>query len=181
MIDLTVLEQLKGLGAEEKKHVNGSLLSHLQGTHDLLRAWGNRTAICHAGLYHAVYGTADFQDKLISVQSRDSIAALIGKEAEQLVYLFSACDRDYVYSGLTTKNILHYRDRFQQKDYDLSAEAAADLCELTMANELEIARWRAPESLCQDYLYLRPVLAHMKPFVSPNGVREFERIFGETA
>jgi hypothetical protein len=177
---LSIFEQLKELGAEEMSHVNGSLLAHLKGTHDLLQEWGNRPALCNAGLYHSVYGTADFRQSLIDLQRREAVAELIGKEAEQIVYLFSACDREYVYAHLLTEHAFDYRDRIQKAACSLPGEAVADLCELTMANELEIARWNPAEFLRQHY-DLTQVLARMKPFVSANGVKEFDRVFGKTA
>ena len=177
----SILERLEELGAGEVSHTNGSLLAHLQGTHDLLQEWGNRPALCNAGLYHAVYGTAAFHQNLIGLERREAVAELIGKESEQIVYLFSACDREYVYAQLRAKGELDYRDRFQGTAVSLPAEAIADFCELTMANEVEIARWQTREYLRENREWLRQVLARMKPFVSANGVREFDRVFHETA
>ncbi len=178
-MDLAILEKLHELGAAEMSHVNGSLLAHLQGTNDLLMQWGNREALCNAGLYHAVYGTAGFPQNLIGLESRRAVASLIGEESEQIVYLFSACDREYMYPKLQANGALEYRDRFQQAAYDLPPGSIADLCELTMANEVEIARWRTIEFLRLNCDYLKNVLSRMKPFVSSHGVAEFERIFGE--
>jgi hypothetical protein len=179
-MNLEILHRLKELGAEELSHVNGSLLAHLQGTHDLLLKWGNREALCNAGLYHAVYGTVGFQQNLIRLQDRDAVAALIGEESESIVYLFSACDREYVYAQLLTREDVEYRDRFQEGTCSLAAETFADLCELTMANELEIARWRPIAFLRQHCDYLRTVLTGMCRHVSAYAVQDFRRIFGET-
>lgn len=179
-MDLAILKKLEELGAETVDHVNGSLLAHLQGTHDLLQKWGNREALCNAGLYHAVYGTAGFQQNLIPLNNRGAVAALISEESERMVYLFSACDREYVYGQLLTKDEVEYRDRFEGAVYRLSAETFADLCELTVANELEIARWRTIDFLRQHCEPLRLVLARMKPFVSADAAQDFERIFGDS-
>ena len=185
-MDAEVVEKLKELGASEFDHVNGTLLAHLQGTHDLLEKWGNRGALCNAGLYHAVYGTAGFQQNLIGLQDRSAVADLIGKESENIVYLFSACDRDYVYGqmlasdGFDQVTKVEYRDRFSQATYPLDPGAFADLCELTMANELEIARWRTGEFLRQHCGYLKDILAKMAPHVSTRGIEEFERVFDDT-
>ena len=130
-MDAEVVEKLKELGASEFDHVNGTLLAHLQGTHDLLEKWGNRGALCNAGLYHAVYGTAGFQQNLIGLQDRSAVADLIGKESENIVYLFSACDRDYVYGqmlasdGFDQVTKVEYRDRFSQATYPLDPGAFA--------------------------------------------------------
>src|SRR5512138_2876948 len=94
---IDVLHQLAELGAEELQHLKGSLLSHLQSTYELLKAWGNREELCRAGLYHAVYGTFAFESSLVDLKKRESIAALIGAKAEKIVYYYGACDRDYFY------------------------------------------------------------------------------------
>lgn len=178
-MDVAVLEKLRELGAQKVNHVNGSLLAHLQGTHDLLRTWGCRDALCKAGLYHSVYGTAGFQQTLIGLQDRKVVAALISEESEQIVYLFSACDRDFVYSRLRAGTDVEYRDRFSRATRRLPDGTFADLCELTIANELEIARWRSVEFLrhhCDD---LRATLASMLPYVSSNARQDFARIFAD--
>ncbi|MBC8167263.1 MAG: hypothetical protein H7Y20_15510 [Bryobacteraceae bacterium] len=178
-MDLEIVRKLKELGAAEFDHVNGSLLAHLQGTHDLLHEWGNRRSLCNAGLYHAVYGTAGFQQNLIGLQDRAAVAGLIGEESESIVYLFSACDRDYVYGQILTTEVVEYADRFSNTRYRLTESTFADLCELTMANELEIARSRTIDFLRQHCDYLRRVLARMAPRVSGQASKEFTRIFGE--
>src|SRR5690348_14706788 len=96
-MSIDVFHQLAKLGAEELQHLNGSLLSHLQGTYELLKGWGNREELCQAGLYHAVYGTFAFEGSLVDLKKRESIAALIGAEAEKIVYYYGACSRDYFY------------------------------------------------------------------------------------
>lgn len=51
---------LKRHSADEIRHFNGSLLSHLESTYRLLRDWGNGEDLCIAGLCHAAYGTDGF-------------------------------------------------------------------------------------------------------------------------
>jgi hypothetical protein len=133
------------------------------------------------GPVYAVYGTAGFQQNLIGIKDRGAVAALIGEESERIVYLFGACDREYVYGRLLARQPVEFRDRFQEATCPLVAGAFADLCELTVANELEIARWRTVDFLQQHCDYLRNVLRHMMPHVSAPAVRDFQRIFGETA
>lgn len=177
MMDFEIVKKLKDLGAEEFDHINGSLLSHLQGTHDLLQEWDNRPQLCNAGLYHAVYGTAGLQQNLIQLKDRPVVASLIGEESEHIVYLFSACDRDYVYPQIGTRDHVEYRDRFSQSTLRLSDSVFADLCELTIANELEIARWRSADFLQQNCEYLKGILARMQPYVSRPAYAGFQRIF----
>jgi len=138
-MDIEILRKLGELGAQELQHLNGPLVAHLQGTCDLLKKWGNREDLCNAGLYHAVYGTFAFDRKLVDLEARRSIAAIIGEEAEQIVYIYGACDRDFLYKQIGIDQRPEYRDRFTGNIFRLSPRSLADFCELTMANELEIA------------------------------------------
>src|SRR5690242_5488183 len=96
---------LTRLGVGEFAHLYGSLESHLLGTYSLLSEWGNPEFVCDAGLYHAVYGTQPMKElgiphKDYSASDRPKIAAIIGPQAESLVYLYAACDRDYFYPNI---------------------------------------------------------------------------------
>jgi hypothetical protein len=133
---------LKDLGVGEFAHLNGDLESHLLGTYELLLEWGNPEHVCDAGLYHAVYGTQPLKKlgiphKEYSPSDRPGIREIIGEESEQLVYLYGACDRDYLYPQIGLPGTL-YRDRFTGEKSELPHETLADLLEITMANELEI-------------------------------------------
>lgn len=127
------------LGADDSDHVNGSLLSHLKGTHALLSDWGNRDALCVAGLYHAVYATHGFHQALVDVDDRDALRAQIGTDAENIVYHFCACDRDDFYPRIGREPMPAFRDRFTETTFALPEPLLRDLLELTMANEAEIA------------------------------------------
>src|SRR4051812_20950107 len=59
--------QLLALGADHFPHVAGSLAPHLSRTAALLQQWGNRPALCLAGLYHAVYGTDGIVGSLVAL------------------------------------------------------------------------------------------------------------------
>lgn len=160
-----ILQKLSELGAGETAHVNGSLLAHLQGTHDILAKWGNRPALCDAGLYHAVYGTAGFGPVLIGRAERDRVASLIGSEAEDIVYTFCACDREYFYRQILTSQPPEYRDRFTGARFMLAHQSLRGFCELTMANQLEIVSHSAAFPTPQAARFRR-LFAAMKPYVS---------------
>ena len=132
------LAKLRDIGAHELEHVNGDLAQHLKGTCTLLAEWGNPEPICLAGLYHAVYGTADFQAQLVPLDRRSDVAAVIGAEAEALVYFYAACDRRYTYQQIVSEAQPRYRDRFSDETYVPKRSLLASFCELTLANELEI-------------------------------------------
>ncbi|WP_348944501.1 DUF6817 domain-containing protein [Chitinibacter sp. FCG-7] len=131
--------ELNKLGAGEFVHLNGSLENHLLGTEQLLRRWGAEDKVCRAGLFHAAYGSAGYEDKLISINLRDQITKLIGAEAESLVYLYCACDRNLFYPRIGTSTQYLFSNRFNGAEHNLSHEELCALCEITLANELELA------------------------------------------
>jgi len=51
-----------------------------------------------AGAFHSVYGTEEFRSRTLPLSKRATLVALIGEEAEELVYLFGAADRRSFYS-----------------------------------------------------------------------------------
>lgn len=132
-------QALLALGADRIPHTRGSLAAHLQGTARLLGRWGNRDALCLAGLYHAVYGTAGFEPALSSVTGRSRIAAIIGAEAEAIVYLYGACDRGVFHPRIGGAERLRFADRFARSEYSITEAQLRDFCELTLANEIELA------------------------------------------
>lgn len=132
-------QRLAELGAGDFNHIDGSLIDHLKGTQQLLKNWSASKALEDAGLYHAAYGTAEFDEALVSVKQRNDISKIIGPEAEDIVYLYCACDRKYFWPqiGLKTKPI--FKNRFTGSLFQLNAQQLQDFCELTVANEIEIA------------------------------------------
>jgi hypothetical protein len=131
---------LRALGADTFAHANGSLAQHLRNTAQLLDHWGNREAVCLAGLYHAVYGTDGITGALVGLRERGAIAATIGTEAEALAYLYGACARDVFHPRIGTPQQLRFADRFRGSEYAISERSLRDFCEITVANEIELAR-----------------------------------------
>jgi len=132
-------ERLETLGAGNFVHVAGTLAPHLRRTAALLARWGNREALCLAGLYHAVYGTDGIHGALVAHERRSVIAGAIGVEAEAIVYLYGACDRDAFHPRIGTPHETQFVDRFSRSEYGIAPSALADFCELTLANEFELA------------------------------------------
>ena len=137
-------QRLLALGAGEFAHVSGSLAAHLHGTEALLRRWGSREALCLAGLYHAVYGTDGIVGSLASIGARKRIAELIGEESERIAYLYGACARDTFHPRIGAPDELRFADRFTRTEYPIEPSLLRDFCELTVANELELAFGNAP-------------------------------------
>ncbi|MDT0308138.1 hypothetical protein RM780_14365 [Streptomyces sp. DSM 44917] len=154
---------LRGLGAEELKHPGGTLLAHCQRVQERLGRWGARPALQLAGLCHAFYGTDGFPTALLPLERRPQLAALIGIEAESLVYLYAGCDRRATYPALPSEDGA-FRDRFTGQTFVPSPRRRRDFAELTAANELDIAasdpalhaRWS--HDLLALFTRLRPLL-----------------------
>ncbi len=130
--------QLAKLGAADFQHLNGNLIEHLKGTRDILASWSASEILQDAGLYHAAYGTAGFEQQMVSVEQRAKIANLIGSSAEEVVYQYCACDRAYFWPKLRLETNPSFRNRFNGEIYSLKPQMLKDFCELTVANELEI-------------------------------------------
>ena len=135
-------KELTKLGASGVQHLNGSLIDHLIGTKELLAAWSASTELQDAGLYHAVYGTSGLNNELVSVKQRSTIADIIGAKAEEIVYQYCACDREFFWPKFELENNPDFRNRFSAEIYKLKPEILKNFCELTVANELEIASKR---------------------------------------
>ena len=133
-------ERLAAMGAGDFAHVAGTLAPHLANTASLLQQWGNRDALCIAGLYHAVYGTDGIRGELVTLARRGAIAEIIGVEAEAIVHVYAACDRDAFHPRIGTPREAQFVDRFTATEYSIPVEMLSDFCELTLANELELAR-----------------------------------------
>ncbi len=134
-----LFKALQDMGAGEFQHLNGTLEAHLRGTHALLREWGAPTHVCTAGLYHAAYGTAGFDEAMASLAQRPAIAHLMGTDAERLVYLYGCCDRARYYPSVGSPSDRYMPNRWSGGMEELSHEDQKGLFELTVANELEIA------------------------------------------
>jgi hypothetical protein len=132
-----VSRALASRGAAEITHPGGTLLTHLQRVSALLGQWGARSALRLTGLCHAWYGTDGFDAVLGSLAFRDELAAIIGTEAEQLVYFYASCDRPFSYPHLAQPAGL-FRDRFTGAVACPPLTLRRDFAELTVANELDI-------------------------------------------
>lgn len=147
------------------------------GTADLLKAWGNREALYKAGLYHAVYGTDGYDESLVALAMRDEVKNLIGTEAEEIVYLYGACDRNLCYARIGTPAQLIYSDRFTTKSFEITYSTLKDLCELILANELEIAR--NSESFRNEYgRRLSGLFERMHGLISDQGFAFYKKVLG---
>ena len=168
----TRFKTLKSLNAGDFQHLNGDLESHLKGTAAILENWGASETLQTAGLFHAAYGTAGFDQHMVSLKQRDSIANIIGKKEEALVYLYCSCDRSFVFPQFGGKDQVNFRDRFNQRLFPLVGESAAMFCELTVANEMELVY--SSEAFKQEHRKgLFELFSRMETYLSEPAINAF--------
>ncbi len=164
---------LEALGATGFEHKNGSLYTHLLGTYALLRSWGASATLCDAGLYHSAYSTAGFKQTMVPLNLRNDIARIIGDEAEAMVYLFCACDRDVVYPNFRNQAAVEFKNRFTNEAFPMSGEQASALCEMAVANELELMSLNDAYKAKHRAEYLE-LFDSMKPHMSKRAVAAYQ-------
>ncbi|MBM9500600.1 hypothetical protein JWG44_10115 [Leptospira sp. 201903071] len=174
--DEILLERLRGLNAEKFEHIHGDLLAHLIGTFRILADWDSSPVLNNAGLYHAVYGTFAYQNPLIGTEARKEIAEIIGEESETLVFLYGSSDRDFFYSQFGKKNPIEYKNWMTKETRILTRKETENLCELTAANELELAL--ADGSFLKKYgAELKDLFERMSPYLSDKAISECKKVF----
>ena len=163
---------LASLNAGDFQHLNGSLENHLKRTSEILKKWWASDLLQTAGLFHAAYGTANFDQNMVSLKQRKAIAQAIGEDEEALVYLYCACDREFVFPQFGNQNLIIFKDRFNQHQFQLSVKNTLLFCELTAANELELIY--ASEVFKQEHgKGLFDLFNRMQPFLSENARNAF--------
>ena len=117
-------------------HFGRPLAVHMLGTHDLLSRWGNPDHVCLAGLFHSVYGTKTFTQAALTESSRDDVRALIGEEAESLVYIFGMSDRRKLMLE-NPSSPYAWEDHRTGERSGLGADVLDGLVEMEVANFIE--------------------------------------------
>lgn len=173
-------EKLSELGAGEFEHLNGSLIKHLNSTYQLLEKWGASQELCDSGLYHAAYGTAGFEAQVVPLSQRNDIAKIIGKAAEEIVYLYCSCDRSFVFKDFSASASIKFKDRFTEKEFELTHAQAQQFCELTVANELELAI-DSNNFLKEHGKGLHNLFIKMKPLLSKHANDTVNSVLGSVA
>ena len=136
MIEHKYLDLLKEFNTDENPHTNRTLSNHLIGTYDILEKWNNTKEICLAGLFHSIYGTMVYRISSADLSKRKYIEIIIGKRAEELVYLFCVTDRRE-YFNLIEKNHIILKDHVHNKEIHISKNDLDALIEIEFANTLE--------------------------------------------
>jgi hypothetical protein len=138
------LDLLKRLGFGELEHDSHvPFLSHLTGTRRVLVEWGERPAVCDAGLFHSAYGTEYFPvDEPVD---RSEVQAVIGPEAEAIAHAWCTIRRDTIELG-TGAEPSTVVDRTTGERIEIDDQLLADIAALWAADTVEqIARMTPDE------------------------------------
>jgi hypothetical protein len=161
-------------GADELEHAGGSLYVHLHRVAKRLTTLGASDTLVLAGLAHAAYGTDGFPTHLFDWQNeRPVLEAVIGSEAEQIVYRYGACDRETTWRDLAEHCTV--TDRFTGTSEELSTADLRDFVDLTIVNELDVLD-HAPDLAPKLHQFLQEQLPRWQSLASPAVLTEANRV-----
>ena len=159
-------------GAQTEPHPGGTLLQHLLRVRERLARWQAPTEVQLAGLCHAVYGTDGFPRADLPIERRDELTALIGEQAEAIVYLYDSCERRTTYPRFKAGEQPVFRDRFTGAEQSAPPAQARAFAEITAANELDIVAHN-PEAARRYGAGLARLLDRMSGLLSPDAVHAY--------
>lgn len=107
----------------------------------------------------------------------DILAALIGEQAEELVYLYGSCERRSTYPQFGKQDPVSFRDRFTGTERTPEVVQARAFAEITAANELDVVAHN-PESAEKYAAALSRLFVRMSPLLSPQAVRAYPSELG---
>lgn len=90
-----------------------------------------------AGLFHSIYGTWHFHHKAFPLEDRHIVRAVIGYEAEFLVYIFCVTKRPDEFYGQIGKNPIVVHDNYLDRPTKLTQRELRNLLEIEAANLIE--------------------------------------------
>lgn len=160
-------------GADELEHAGGSLYVHLHRVAKRLTTLGASDTVVLAGLAHAAYGTDGFPTHLFDwQQERPVLEAVIGPEAELLVYRYGSCERETTWRDLAEHHTV--TDRFTGTSEELSVADLRDFIDLTIVNELDVLD-HAPALAPKLRPFLQDQIPRWQSLASPTVLTEATR------
>jgi hypothetical protein len=160
-------------GAEQIPHPGGNLYAHLCRVSDRLALLGCSSEVQAAGLTHAVYGTDGFDLALLDWADRAVLRDLIGADAEELVYLYGACDRRRSWRDLAKTGQVF--DRFVGQVRTLDGAQLRSLVDLSIVNELDVIE-QDPAVGDRYGSYFRELFASWALLASEQVIRDAQRV-----
>jgi hypothetical protein len=170
---MSVEAWLRERGTETIQHPGGTLYAHLCRVRDRLAALGHDSDVQAAGLTHAAYGTDGFDLALLFWRERDTLRELIGPNAEELVYLYAACDRSLSWPDLAATHRI--TDRFTGAAVRIPDWQLTAFVDLSIVNELDVLA-HDPSLLAAHRDYFTELFAAWSPITSPAVVTEVRRL-----
>ncbi|MEU5872746.1 DUF6817 domain-containing protein [Glycomyces sp. NPDC047369] len=164
---------LRRHGAEQIAHPGGTLYAHLCRVSERLAVLGRSRDVQAAGLTHAVYGTDGFDRTLLDRADRAVLRDLVGTDAEELVYLYGACDRGRSWRELARTGEVF--DRFTRQVRTPDDCQLRSLVDLSIVNELDVVE-HDPAMLNRHGAYFRELFASWTPIASEQVIREAQRV-----
>ncbi|MET7667768.1 DUF6817 domain-containing protein [Micromonospora luteifusca] len=171
--DESVRVWLRRQGAEQIAHPGGNLYAHLCRVRERLAVLGCGSEVQAAGLTHATYGTDGFDLVLLDRADRAVLRDLVGAEAEELVYLYGACDRDRSWRELAKTGQVF--DRFERQVRTPNAAQLRSLMDLSIVNELDVIE-HDPVVADRHGAYFRELFASWAPLASEQVIRDAQRV-----
>ncbi|MEI8407891.1 MULTISPECIES: DUF6817 domain-containing protein [unclassified Kribbella] len=160
-------------GADEIEHAGGSLYVHLHRVAKRLTTLGASDTLVLAGLAHAAYGTDGFPTHLFDwQQERPVLEAVIGPEAELIVYRYGSCERETTWRDLAEHHTV--TDRFTGTSEELSGADLRDFVDLTIVNELDVLD-HAPALAPKLRPFLQDQIPRWQSLASPAVLSEANR------
>ena len=105
------IQFLAKMRVHQTRHSGSTLLDHLTGVYLQLKQWGQPRAVAEAGLFHSVYGTAEFPIETLSAKDRSRLKRVAGEDTERLVHLFCVMNRpgyvETVSTGAPSASLTH--------------------------------------------------------------------------
>lgn len=172
-----VLAMLRHRGAEMIEHPGGTLYAHLIRVFERLAGHGAGTALQHAGLAHAAYGTDGFDVVLFDHRHRQPLQNLLGLEAELMIYRYGDCDRSASWSRLAETRQL--RSRFDGRVETLPAPQLTAFVDLSIVNELDVVE-QSPVMAEQYGDALRANFDRWRPIASPSVMADADTVLGRS-
>jgi hypothetical protein len=168
-------ELLRSRGAETIDHPGGTLYAHLERVQRRLAQLGASPMLQLAGRAHAVYGTDGFDVRLLALDERHLLAEVAGRDAEQLVYQYGACDCDRTWSALADGGRVW--DRFTGACHELAPDRLRAFADLSIVNELDVAKHSAT-FLDQHGAFFRRLTTSWETLFSPAVAADARRVLG---
>jgi hypothetical protein len=134
-----LLRFLERRGAGSAPHMGDTLLGHLVAMREVLAGWRSPGWLAAAGLFHSFYGSDRLDYALGGAGDRPVLRRLLGARAEELVWLYGACDFPFLRAAVARDGRPAYRDRRTGEVHELPPSVLLPVCELMVANEVELA------------------------------------------